>query len=63
MNKQQAIARAIDASTVAAQAVNSYGIGDSRTYKALQTASRLADQALALGATRAEIDAEHARRR
>lgn len=63
MNKQQAAARAVDAGTVAAQAVNDYGIGSDQAHAALATADALMQDAQAKGCTKDDFNAEHARRR
>lgn len=63
MSKQQAAARAVDAGTVAAQAVNDYGIGSPQAYGALATADSLMRDAQAQGCTPADFNAEHARRK
>lgn len=62
MSKQQAAARAIDAGTVAALAVNNYGLGSTEAYQALKTAADETTKAAAAGCTKADFDAEHARR-
>jgi len=63
MSKQTAAARAVDAGTVAATAINSYGIGSPQALGALQAADSATRDAQAQGCTKADFDAEHARRR
>lgn len=63
MSKKTAAARAVDAGTVAAQAVGDYGLGSPQALAALQTASAVTEQAKSAGCTKADFDAEHARRR
>jgi hypothetical protein len=60
-SKQQAVEAAVDAGSVAAQAVNNYGINSPQAMGALIKANELADKAEAAGCTRADID--QARRR
>ncbi|MGW7726243.1 hypothetical protein [Streptomyces canus] len=62
MDKQTAAARAVDAGTVAAQAVNDYGVTSPQALRALQTAGQVMQEAQAQGCTKADFDAEHARR-
>ncbi|MFC8065476.1 hypothetical protein [Streptomyces sp. NPDC057293] len=62
MTKQEAAARAVDAGTVAAQAVNDYGIGSPEALAALAAANTVLDDAQAQGCTKADFAAEHARR-
>ncbi|WHM30243.1 hypothetical protein OH540_09430 [Streptomyces sp. BPPL-273] len=63
MTKQEAAARAVDAGTVAAQAVNDYGIGSAEAYSALAAADALMVAAQAQGCTKADFDIEQQRRR
>ncbi|MFG3296064.1 hypothetical protein ACGF3G_45715 [Streptomyces sp. NPDC048179] len=63
MNTQDAAARAVDAGTVAAQAVNDYGLNSTQALIALQAADNATRDAQAQGCTKADFDAEHARRR
>lgn len=62
MDKKTAAARVVDAGTVAAQAVNDYGIDSHEALGALVTATAEMQAARAQGCTRADFDAEHARR-
>ncbi|MET7688004.1 hypothetical protein ABZT06_08485 [Streptomyces sp. NPDC005483] len=62
MNKQEAAARAVDAGAVAAQAVNDYGIGSPQAYSALAAADAVMRDAQKQGCSKADFDAEHARR-
>ncbi|MFK0279947.1 hypothetical protein ACIQVL_05660 [Streptomyces sp. NPDC090499] len=63
MPKQDAAARAVDAGAVAAQAVNDYGLNSTQAIGALRAADNATRDAQAQGCTRADFDAEHARRR
>jgi hypothetical protein len=63
MDKQTAAARVVDAGTVAATAINSYGIGSPQALGALATADAVTREAQAQGCTKADFEAEHARRR
>jgi hypothetical protein len=62
MDKQIAAARAVDAGTVAAQAVNDYGVTSLEALGALQTAGQVMQKAMEQGCTKDDFDAEHARR-
>ncbi|MGW2961225.1 hypothetical protein ACWDGI_22530 [Streptomyces sp. NPDC001220] len=62
MSKEQAAARAVDAGTVAAQAVNNWGIGSSQALGALQAANDAMQDAQEQGCTKSDFDAEQARR-
>ncbi|MCX4697014.1 hypothetical protein [Streptomyces sp. NBC_01373] len=63
MSRKDAAARAVDAGTVAAQAVGDYGLTSPQALSALQTANTVMQQAQSQGCTKADFDAEHARRR
>lgn len=63
MSKQTAAARAVDAGTVAALAVNNYGIASPQALAALKTADTVTRDAQSQGCTKADFDAEHNRRR
>jgi ferritin-like metal-binding protein YciE len=62
VSRKNAAARAVDAGTVAAVAVNSYGIASPEAYSALKAAAEEGARAEAAGCTKADLDAEHARR-
>ncbi|MFJ5638465.1 hypothetical protein [Streptomyces sp. NPDC093223] len=62
MSKEKAAARAVDAGTVAAQAVNNWGIGSSQALGALQAADDAMRDAQEQGCTKSDFDAEQARR-
>ncbi|MEV7146702.1 hypothetical protein AB0O05_09465 [Streptomyces sp. NPDC093084] len=62
MSKKHAAARAVDAGTVAAQAVNDYGLNSSQALGALQAADDAMQDAQAQGCTKSDFDAEQARR-
>ncbi|MFJ9376809.1 hypothetical protein [Streptomyces sp. NPDC101455] len=59
MSKKKAAARAVDAGTVAAQAVNDYGLGSTQALGALAAANQATEDARAAGCTKADFDAEH----
>jgi hypothetical protein len=62
MSKQTAAARAVDAGTVAVQAVKEHGLDSPQAADALQIAVAVTKAATAQGCTKADFDAEHARR-
>lgn len=63
MTIREAAARAIDAGTVAAQAVNDYGLNSPEAGHALTAAVAVTQEAEAQGCTKADFTAEQARRR
>jgi len=63
VNKQTAAARAVDAGAVAVQAIADYGIGSPQAHGALATADAVMRDAQKQGCSKADFDAEHARRR
>ncbi|MFJ2961194.1 hypothetical protein ACIPIC_02655 [Streptomyces collinus] len=63
MGKKEAAKRAVDAGAVAAQAINDFGLNSAQASGALVTATQLTHQAEQQGCTKADFDAEHARRR
>jgi hypothetical protein len=63
MSKNDAAARAVDAGTVAVQAINQHGLNSPQAGEALTAATAATQAAQAQGCTKADFDAEHMRRR
>lgn len=62
MSKQEAAALAVTFGTAAANVVNECGIDSPQGLHALAIADTVAQAAVAVGCTKADFDAEHARR-